>query len=432
MTNRVYRDFKKWISKKNRHKTLESWDFKILHISENFKTFMTLQNVPMNLCFWRFSARKWAFWASLFLKESFFWAIPNNKAHTVAKFLYQNVFCRYQSPGECIIFDRGEFCNKMVKHMLQLYGVEPRIIASGRPQSNGQAEAYVKQIKAKMKAIMSEHAEDLPNNWDQTIWIQASPYKLCVLIQASTLDLLQVKYCLAGSSFIPLNWIEWMSISRAQSWQSPLLMRSSKFTTTSLAKLHQRLQKRKRNTPSNSIRSTRPRRKPWNSGREWTFNIRSTRTRKLREKEESNGTPIIDPWKSIPLTDKRAQYTFEIRKAGKCRQIRIPSKEFDAFETDYKIYLSQCVWLKNVKLLIEFSPKTVNTTLISSCSLVPIWITSSSWRMALFPPISHPIKATSNAQVGLCPWTRRARSSEMGNLWWKGPSEKPFSKVIAC
>ena len=53
--------------------------------------------------------------------------------------------------------------------MLQLYGVEPRIIASGRPQSNGQAEAYVKQIKAKMKAIMSEHAEDLPNNWDQTI-----------------------------------------------------------------------------------------------------------------------------------------------------------------------------------------------------------------------------------------------------------------------
>ena len=83
--------------------------------------------------------------------------------------------------------------------MLQLYGVEPRIIASGRPQSNGQAEAYVKQIKAKMKAIMSEHAEDLPNNWDQTIWIQASPYKLCVLIQASTLDLLQVKYCLAGS-----------------------------------------------------------------------------------------------------------------------------------------------------------------------------------------------------------------------------------------
>ena len=53
--------------------------------------------------------------------------------------------------------------------MNKLYGVEPRIVAAGRPESNGQAEIYVKQVKEKMRAIMTEHAEDLPTNWDQTI-----------------------------------------------------------------------------------------------------------------------------------------------------------------------------------------------------------------------------------------------------------------------
>ena len=52
--------------------------------------------------------------------------------------------------------------------MNKLYGVDPRCISAGRPQANGQAEAYVKQIKEKMRALMSELSEDLPNNWDET------------------------------------------------------------------------------------------------------------------------------------------------------------------------------------------------------------------------------------------------------------------------
>ena len=53
--------------------------------------------------------------------------------------------------------------------MNKLYGVEARVIAAGHPQSNGQAEAYVKQIKEKMRALMSELSDELPANWDQTI-----------------------------------------------------------------------------------------------------------------------------------------------------------------------------------------------------------------------------------------------------------------------
>ena len=76
---------------------------------------------------------------------------------TVAVFLYQHIFCRYLSPGECIIHDRGpEFCNKVVVKLLELFGVEIRRISAGHPESNGQIEKYVGILKEKMKAIMSE------------------------------------------------------------------------------------------------------------------------------------------------------------------------------------------------------------------------------------------------------------------------------------
>jgi len=88
---------------------------------------------------------------------------------TVSLFLYQNIFCRYQAPGECIIYDRGEFCNKVTDILNHQYGVETRVISAGRPQANGQVEVYVKQIKEKMRALMSEKYEELPSNWDQSI-----------------------------------------------------------------------------------------------------------------------------------------------------------------------------------------------------------------------------------------------------------------------
>ena len=76
---------------------------------------------------------------------------------TVATFIYQNLFCRYLAPGECIIHDRGsEFCNKLMVTMMDSFGVKIRMVCAGRPQGNGQAEKYVDILKEKMKAIMAE------------------------------------------------------------------------------------------------------------------------------------------------------------------------------------------------------------------------------------------------------------------------------------
>ena len=71
------------------------------------------------------------------------------------------------------MFDRGEFCCKLVSKMLEEYGVDPRVISAGRPQSNGQAERYVGIIKGKILAMMSETSETLPDNWDETLFHRA-------------------------------------------------------------------------------------------------------------------------------------------------------------------------------------------------------------------------------------------------------------------
>ena len=93
---------------------------------------------------------------------------------TVAGFIYQEIYCRYLSPGECVINDQGsEFANEICQALFTSFGTEIRMISAGRPQVNGQAERAVETLKEKMKALMSENHSDLPSNWDQSILYRA-------------------------------------------------------------------------------------------------------------------------------------------------------------------------------------------------------------------------------------------------------------------
>ncbi len=88
--------------------------------------------------------------------------MPNKNAMTISTFIYQNIFCRYLTPGQCIIHDRGgEFCNNEIKRLMNLFNVEVRPIHAGHPQSNGQVEKYVGILKEKMKVIMAETCNNI-------------------------------------------------------------------------------------------------------------------------------------------------------------------------------------------------------------------------------------------------------------------------------
>ena len=94
----------------------------------------------------------------------------NNRAMSVAIFIYQDIYCRYLAPGECLVHDRGEFCNKVMQILSSEFNVEIRVTSAGRPQGNGQAEAYVKSLKNKIYALMVEGGSHrIPDTWDQTL-----------------------------------------------------------------------------------------------------------------------------------------------------------------------------------------------------------------------------------------------------------------------
>ena len=73
-------------------------------------------------------------------------------------------------PGECLVYDRGEFCNNVVDILNKKFQVNVRVTSAGRPQGNGQAEAFVGSLKNKMYALMVEGGTHrFPDNWDETL-----------------------------------------------------------------------------------------------------------------------------------------------------------------------------------------------------------------------------------------------------------------------
>ena len=90
---------------------------------------------------------------------------------SVAQFIYEDILCRYLTPDESLVNDRGpEFTNKVVKSLLKEYGVKNVVISPARPQANGQAEAAVKSIKQRLKAMLAERSEPSPADWDGTMF----------------------------------------------------------------------------------------------------------------------------------------------------------------------------------------------------------------------------------------------------------------------
>jgi len=64
-------------------------------------------------------------------------AVPNMKADTVAKFIYEEIICRHGVPQE-ILSDRGtSFVNKVIEELCDKYQTKHRLSSPYRPQTNG-------------------------------------------------------------------------------------------------------------------------------------------------------------------------------------------------------------------------------------------------------------------------------------------------------
>src|SRR5687767_6932256 len=92
-------------------------------------------------------------------------AIPDIKADTVAKFIFEEIVCRHGVPKE-ILSDRGmPFVNKVVNSLCEKYQTKHRLTSSYRPQTNGMVECFNRTLgECLAKLVHSENKE-----WDQFV-----------------------------------------------------------------------------------------------------------------------------------------------------------------------------------------------------------------------------------------------------------------------
>ncbi|XP_028112168.1 protein NYNRIN-like [Camellia sinensis] len=80
------------------------------------------------------------------------------KASYVAKFIRNNVICRYGVPNE-IISDNGSHFKKVVMDLLQKYNVAFHESSTYRPQTNGAIEATNKNVKNILRKMMETYKD---------------------------------------------------------------------------------------------------------------------------------------------------------------------------------------------------------------------------------------------------------------------------------
>ena len=81
-------------------------------------------------------------------------AIPTDSAFEIAKYIFTEIFCRYLSPSEVLIHDRGgTFCSQVVQHLLKHFNCRVNVTTAGRPQANGQVEIMMKTFKERLNAL---------------------------------------------------------------------------------------------------------------------------------------------------------------------------------------------------------------------------------------------------------------------------------------
>ncbi|GBC05841.1 hypothetical protein RclHR1_06470004 [Rhizophagus clarus] len=94
-------------------------------------------------------------------------AIPNAKAETVAKFLFEEIISRHGVPKE-ILSDRGtSFNNALINEICDKYQTKHRLTSAYRPQTNGMVERFNRTIGESLAKLVID--KDNNKEWDDYI-----------------------------------------------------------------------------------------------------------------------------------------------------------------------------------------------------------------------------------------------------------------------
>jgi transposase InsO family protein len=108
-----------------------------------------------------------------FTKRPEVYAIPNQKASTVADVLMNNFFCRFGVPVELHSDQGRSFESRLVREVLEWLGVHKTRTTPPHPQSDRMVERYVKTIEKHLRKVVSSNQRD----WDERMLLFLLAYR---------------------------------------------------------------------------------------------------------------------------------------------------------------------------------------------------------------------------------------------------------------
>ena len=134
-------------------------------------------------------------------------AIPDMKATTVAKFIYDEIISRHGYPKELLSDQGTPFCNELVDSLCQLMGTKHRLASAYHPQTNGLTEHFNKTLCT----ILAKYVCDYENSWDT--FISATLFVYRTIPQSTTkYELFELLYGRKANTSLDLQIIPQQSI----------------------------------------------------------------------------------------------------------------------------------------------------------------------------------------------------------------------------
>ena len=104
-------------------------------------------------------------------------ACPRNDANIVVGFIQRNIFSRYGALRTIISDEGNHFENKLFAKLLSIYGVRHAMGLAYHPQSNGQVEIFIREIKNILEKTVNTSRKDWSVKLDDALWAYMTAYK---------------------------------------------------------------------------------------------------------------------------------------------------------------------------------------------------------------------------------------------------------------
>ena len=107
-------------------------------------------------------------------------ALRDNTTASTAKFIYENLWCRFGCPIELVSDQGGHFVNRIICELTSHYAVVHKKSTPYYPQANGLAESTNKTLQTILKKIVNENHMDWDDKLHSALWAYRTTYKTSI------------------------------------------------------------------------------------------------------------------------------------------------------------------------------------------------------------------------------------------------------------